>query len=105
MSGEIGNSVKTSGKAVDGIMARKWGAGSCIRTPGKATTEWWAVDLLDLYKIRNVVVVNRGEEGKLYSLPCICIPIVWNRLHKHYFQCPNQSTEILRARESTARGV
>ncbi|XP_064644356.1 uncharacterized protein LOC135498116 [Lineus longissimus] len=63
MSGEIGRSVKTSGKAVDGIMARKWGAGSCIRTPGTDTTEWWAVDLLDLYKIRNVVVVNRGEEA------------------------------------------
>jgi hypothetical protein len=61
MSGEVGKRVKTSGKAVDGVLSTKVGAGSCIQTPGVDRTEWWMVDLVGLYKIRNVVIVNVGE--------------------------------------------
>jgi hypothetical protein len=57
-------SAKTSPKAVDGDNTEVFSGGSCIITPGTSKTEWWAVELDALYRIRYVVMTNRADHGE-----------------------------------------
>ena len=68
MSGELGVKERLSYRAVDGTVKGQAAAISCITTPGTTHTEWWMVDLLQLYRIRNVLVVPPGEQGILSKI-------------------------------------
>ena len=46
--------------AVDGMSDSDISEGSCSRTR-KQRGSWWQVDVLNVYEIRSVVIVSRGD--------------------------------------------
>jgi hypothetical protein len=52
---------RLSARAVDGNTDNNIYGGSCMETPGKEHLEWWGVDLHDVYRVKSVVIYNRGD--------------------------------------------
>ena len=49
--------------AVDGNKNPLWNAGSCSLTTGQGTYRWWAVNLVDIYRIKAVLETNRDKSN------------------------------------------
>ena len=62
-SDEVGGEGRGSVRAVDGDINDEFAGGSCITTPGKSRKEWWSVDLLADYKIRNIIIKARKDKA------------------------------------------
>ncbi|XP_064645255.1 uncharacterized protein LOC135498766 [Lineus longissimus] len=58
---EIGTTNRSSSQGADGNINPDFNDFSCIETPGKQKKEWWSVDLGVVVRVRNVVIVNRGD--------------------------------------------
>ena len=61
-SDEVDGESRGSERAVDGDINDEFVGGSCIETPGTSQTEWWSVDLLADYKIRNIIIKARKDK-------------------------------------------
>ena len=48
-------------RAVDGNTNADANGGSCLVTQGAQQREWFAIDLLDVYLVKTVVVYNRAD--------------------------------------------
>ncbi|XP_064639836.1 uncharacterized protein LOC135495302 [Lineus longissimus] len=48
-------------RANDGMRLTNLNHGSCTLTGSKMTESWWHVDLLSIYQIKKIVIVNRGD--------------------------------------------